>query len=662
MQDNPFTEAERNAWRLPAGESVSEWSERYRRIESTAAEPGPWRNDRAPYLVGIMDAYSEPEVEEITIAGPAQCGKTAAVFNMIGYTVDCDPVPSLYVIAREEDCKYIAGDRLGPMFRESPQLAAHLTGRPWDMQGKQFTFDRMPLYFGSAQAAGDLMSKPIGRLFLDETDKYRDYVGKEGNPIKLAKRRTTTYGDTKVVYLCTPTTKDGFIYTSYMRSNMQVFYVPCAKCGGYQRLEFGRLRVEPADLRDAEIIRKESCVYYECAHCGARLREDRHKYDMLAGGLWVPAGVRAGEQANSRAGERRKKGSTTQKRNSRSGCGVNKKGKLTGKPARSKRHSGFWIDGLLSPWLLWSEIMAEWFEVNTEEGIALGTLREFKNQVLAQVWAESGQAVAENALEAKRGEFSRGTVPSECLMLVAAADYHVDTMGNERLDYEVRGLGLAERNWVITSGSADSFELLEEIIFNTPYPWSDPKKKELPLAVIKMGLDTGYKPEAVYKFCLKWHPRAIPTKGQPTARTPVYISKLEQSRYKARYRGLSLYNINTSFFKDMVARWADKEAGEIGATEFYAEIPHSYFYEFCNEHKVKHTDRHGRVSYVWEPVAKGRPVHFLDTAVICAAMGWLNKMYKWREQGKAQTAQTRGRRSGGRQSAAGWLEDIPVLR
>ena len=50
----------------PESMTVSEWAEKYRILDSkTSAEPGPWNNDRTPYLKGIMDEFTNYETEEI---------------------------------------------------------------------------------------------------------------------------------------------------------------------------------------------------------------------------------------------------------------------------------------------------------------------------------------------------------------------------------------------------------------------------------------------------------------------------------------------------------------------------------------------------------------------------------------------------------------------
>ena len=600
----PWTELERQAWQLPPRTLVSDWADRNRIIAGYAAEPGPWRTDRTPYLKDIMDAYADPDVEEITITGPAQCGKSEAVFNMIGYTVDVDPAPTMYVIARDEDCEDISSERLLPMFKESPALRRHFTGKPWDLKvGRVFVFDRMPVYFTGSRSAAGLASKPIGRLFCDETDKYKEYVGKEGSPIKLAKRRTTTFPDIKIIYLCTLTTREGFIYQSYQLSNMQQIYTPCPFCGNFQVLKFGQLRSDPPDLHDPEIIIEKECVYYECEFCRGHITED-HKPRMVELSKWLPEGQ-----------------------------SLKPDGTIVGKAKRSRRHVGFWINCMVSPWQPWFRLKAEFYQVEKAVDITPAVFREFKNQALAQVWEERGRRVQVKELQAKVGGFARGTVPDDCLMLVAGADYHEDERGMVRIDYEVRGFGYGLRNWIITSGAAANFDELEQEVLLSPFPWADPtgpNKGKPELAVIQFFIDSGFKPDEVYTFALRHPGLVIPTKGAATAqRTPLVAGKLDRvspGREKL-YRGMQLIIVSTEFFKDQVTTWAQNQPGTPGASEFYNEIPTRYFKDFCNEHKVKTRDKHGYLYWHWEPVTLGAQTHHLDTAVLTAAAAYYRKAH-----------------------------------
>lgn len=78
--------------------TVSQWADRYRRLSAeSAAEPGQWNTNRAPYQREIMDAVNDPLVEEIVIMSSAQVGKTELLLNIIGYYIDYDPAPMLVV-------------------------------------------------------------------------------------------------------------------------------------------------------------------------------------------------------------------------------------------------------------------------------------------------------------------------------------------------------------------------------------------------------------------------------------------------------------------------------------------------------------------------------------------------------------------------------------
>ena len=239
-----WSEGEREAWRLPERINVSEWAEQHRVLDAMhSAEPGPWKNSRTPYLVEVMDAFVDPQIEEITLMASTQVGKTEAIFNVIGYVADQDPGPMLYVKAREDDAYSDAHNRLRAMFRESEQLLRQVpSGRAEDLMMKEFRLNRMTLYFAGSNSPAGLASKPIRYLLQDETDKYPRFSGREASPIKLARERTRTFWNRKIWKSSSPTTKEGYIHKEYQKSDKRKYYVPCPRCGHYQVLYFERIK------------------------------------------------------------------------------------------------------------------------------------------------------------------------------------------------------------------------------------------------------------------------------------------------------------------------------------------------------------------------------------------------------------------------------------
>lgn len=613
-----WTNTERQAWSLPAKLTVSEWADKHRILESGTAEPGQWRTSRTPYLRGIMDSFCDPETEIITIVKSPQSGGTEALLNTMGYSICEDPGPGLMVMPRhEEDCGYMAG-RLKTMVDASPELKRQTTGRIWDLTGFEFRFSRMTVYFSGANSPAGLGTKPIRYLWLDEIDKYPQFVGKEASPIDLAEKRTITFWDRKIVQTSTPTTTDGNIWTKFKRSSKHHYYIPCPHCGEYQVWIFNepdsrepRLRIAK-ELREPDVIKNTpGCVWYECKFCRGKI-DETEKDGLVARGEWLPD-----KFANEILKLAKKEHASI----------MNIKREFN----YNKRHIGFQYNALISPWVSWTEVMAEWFEANTEEGVAVGKLLDFMNAILAEPYAETMVEVAAEGLRKNIGTFSRGTVPDWCKILVGGADYHEDIRGQVRIDFEVRGFGYGERNYVISCGSVYSWQELEDEILLHSFPWANPDRKEPELAVIQLFIDSGFKPDEVYEFCRRYFPLCMPTKGLPGRQQrggPLTISSLEKitAERKAKFRGIQLALLDVSFFKDKVHNWASRAAGTPGSTEYFAEIPDYYFREFTNERKTRIRGRYGQITWQWRPATHGAQVHFLDTAVNAAAAAFYKRV------------------------------------
>ena len=74
--NNTFVRAVKN-FKPPERLTVSQWAEKNRRLSpESSAEAGPWRNERTPYLVDIMDAFTDPKVNKLTVVAASQVGKS----------------------------------------------------------------------------------------------------------------------------------------------------------------------------------------------------------------------------------------------------------------------------------------------------------------------------------------------------------------------------------------------------------------------------------------------------------------------------------------------------------------------------------------------------------------------------------------------------------
>jgi len=628
-----WTKTERGVWKLPEKLTVSECANKIRILPQDCAEPGPYRTELTPYMRKPMDAYGDPEVEEIDMMFGRQTGKSCAVQNMIASTIEQDPADTEYVVPRERDVDYVKEKVFKPMVKQSEALRSHVSG-PRDLQGDYFSFDRMTLYFGWAGSTAELKQKHIKNLIFDEPTAYPPFAGREANPIDIAIKTTTTFWDRKIVRVSTPVSPKDYIDGPYQNSNRQKYHIPCPHCGQYSTWPFIQLKIDP-QLRDPDEIIKEGvgCVWYECEHCTHRI-EEIQKEILVAAGVWLPLGQM-----------------------------IDANGNIHGEPKRSKRHSGFNAPAWIAPFegVSWPRIMAKWFKANTEEGIALGELVDFKNAIEAVPFEETGKKLKTSELRKLRGGFSCGTVPDDCLILVASGDYHKSrTRGIVRIDYTIKGFSYGMKNYTIKSGHASSFEQLDREVLLSPFPWSDgaPNEKRPQLAVMVMFVDSGFQkfeadePDDVYEYCRQRPGLTIPTKGLPgPCLKPLSPSDLESAterrltqRQRKRYRGMQLILVDTHYFKNQVMNWAEPKFNEQGKIvtvplmTFYNEIPHYYLTEFSNEQKVRVRDRSGGVKWIWQPVSTGAPTHSLDLEVLAAAAGFYKGVHYLKRSGEKRTA------------------------
>jgi phage terminase large subunit GpA-like protein len=241
--------------------TISDWADANRRLSSEAsAEPGRWRTSRAEYQRGIMDAISDARVETVVVMSSSQTGKTEAQLCAVGYHIDQDPAPIMVVMPTERDAETWSKDRFSPMARDTPCLAGRIAD-PKSRDGtNKILHKRFPgghLTIVGANAPSGLASRPIRLLFCDEVDRYPFSAGAEGDPVNLAKKRTVTFWNRKIVLVSTPTIRGASrIETAYEESDQRQFWVPCPCCGTEQVLTWGQVRWDKAPGRHAPTRRR----------------------------------------------------------------------------------------------------------------------------------------------------------------------------------------------------------------------------------------------------------------------------------------------------------------------------------------------------------------------------------------------------------------------
>jgi phage terminase large subunit GpA-like protein len=284
-----------------------------------------------------MDAISDPWTPRVVVQKASQMGITDCLLNAIGYYATEDPAPILCVTPTIETSETLSSDRLQPMLRDSPRLRGLVADpRAKDSSNtlRRKTFPGGFIALGGANSAASLSGRPIRVLLLDEVDRYPLSAGAEGNPIQLAVARCSAFWNKKVVVISSPLIGGAsHVQREMTYSTQERWLLPCPNCQFMQELAWDRIR-----FSDYE---------HSCSECG--LFAPRYRW-LAGGGEW-----RATQPTDKR-----------------------------GQPFKTR---GFFLSGLVNPWLGWDVLGLEFARAN--KALDLGDvepMKVFKNTRLGELW------------------------------------------------------------------------------------------------------------------------------------------------------------------------------------------------------------------------------------------------------------------------------------
>lgn len=389
--------------------TVTTWAEANVILSSaSAAEPGPYRVSRTPYARKIQDSLSPHyPVNRVVFIKGTQIGGTQIGLNAIGFYIAHSPCPIMFIQKTVDAVKRVSKQRIAPMIAESAALrekVADARSRDSGNTMLQKDFPGGTLIMTGANSAVGLRSMPARFLFPDEVDSYEAEAEDEGDPIKLAERRTQTFGHRRKIFLVsTPTTKGrSRIESEYLASDQQMYHVPCPHCGEHQVLKFDNLKWTWGD---------PASVHYICEHNGCVIQESSKEWMLEEkcearpdGAEWIPAF-----------------------------------------PERAV--AGFHLNSLYSPpgWMSWTEIAAEFEEAQAD--IKIGKhekMKTFRNTILAETWEDRGDAPDWQRLYDRREDWPTGEVPAGAMVLATGVDVQGD-----RIEASVWGWGEGFESWLI---------------------------------------------------------------------------------------------------------------------------------------------------------------------------------------------------------------------
>lgn len=569
---------DRSAWLPPERLSLSEWAERHYYLSAeSSAEPGRFR----PYAYqrGIMDAVTDPNIEQVTLIKSARVGFTKILNAVVGYYMVQDPCPILVVQPTVEDAEGYSKEEIAPMVRDCPSIARLFTSG-----GKAKTSADTILHKifpgGSISMVGANSGRGFRRVsrkivLFDEVDGYPLSAGTEGDPIRLGTMRTQFYWDRKILLGSTPTTSGkSRIWEAFVAGDQRYYHVPCPHCGHYDRLVFRREETHPGHFMTWPEGHPER-AHFVCSDCGCAI-EHASKREMVDAGEWR---------------------STTE----------------------TARHASFhiWAGYSLSPNAQWGQLAKEYDECNAAGAEKLKT---FVNTVLGETFQERGDAPEWERLYNRREDYRPGTVPDGVQLLTAGVDVQKD-----RLVFEVVGWGAGAESWSIDHGELHgdtsddaTWRQLDALLARS---FEGPSGEH---RIAMLAVDSGYQTQVVYSWARKYPlSRVIAVKGSASAKVLIGTPSPVEVNVRGKRYGGKVWPVGSSIGKGELYGWLRLDRPEEGDPMpagwcHFPEYGEEYFKQLTAEHMVSVVNAKGYTDLVWKKLPN-RENHLLDCRVYARA-------------------------------------------
>jgi phage terminase large subunit GpA-like protein len=546
------------AYMPPPKMPLSDWADTYRMLSpEAAAQPGRWKTDKEPMARGPMNAMSDPMVEKVTVMAAAQILKTELLLNTAAYYIHGDPAPILMVQPTVEMAEAFSKDRVAPMIRDTDVLKEVFSGKSRDSSDTilQKAFPGGRLTMTGANAPATLASRPIRVVLCDEVDRFPLSAGKEGDPVGLAEKRTTTFWNRKIALVSTPTIKGvSRIEASYEEGDQRRYHVPCPACGVPQVLTWKGVKWGKDEFGEPD----PDSAHYECQ---------------------APADPETGEICAHHWTEAERLEA------------VSKGEWIASRPF--KGHASFHASQLASKRVPLHRIAKEFIEASPFPE----RLKQFINTVLAETWEEGGEKVDPDSLYARREEYAPSLLPAKVGLVVAAVDIQ-----DNRFECEVVGWGDKEERWSIEyvvhfadPQTAEYWEMLDDVLKRV-YPHPTGAGLKIEATCVDSG---GHHTQAVYEFCkARVSRRVFAIKGAAGPDRPIWPKKATRNVAKKT----DVFVLGVDQAKGVMARRLLISAPGPGYCHFpkLEAYDEAYFDGLTVEKCVTKINRFGRPYRVWE--------------------------------------------------------------
>ena len=129
-----------------------------------------------------MNTFTDNSIDRIVVVASSQVGKTETELNMLGYLIDQDPGPVMFVMPTVDNAEDFSKRRIDPMVRDTIPIRDKMRAARGTKSTTKKAFPGGMLTLTGSNSPASLASIPARYVFGDEIDRWSRDAGGEGDP------------------------------------------------------------------------------------------------------------------------------------------------------------------------------------------------------------------------------------------------------------------------------------------------------------------------------------------------------------------------------------------------------------------------------------------------------------------------------------------------
>lgn len=484
-----------------------------------------------------MDIAQSRSTKKIVIQACSQLLKTQVMTAIAFNKMANDPANFAFASSSADEIKKFRLGKFIPAVETSPVLSKLVTDKSDKNAANNAKQTELVngtfIYWLNLNTPGNLRGITCSTVLLDEVSNVE--IGEEGNPIKLAEARVSTFGDDSLVVVAsTPLYKNDLINAEFNLSDQRYWFVTHT-CGHEYKFEWEQVKFDFKQLENGRAIPDSTTARLECPHCKETI-DEHTRHQMVDAGRWI---------ATNTTGEK----------------GV----------------VGYQCSRMISPLNTIEEMVSKY-----ADALYSFNLQTFYNNELGEIWEDEYQKEVDILqLEALReDEFNIHAIPNSALGVVVACDQQLDRLEATTIAFDDKNTWVISHDFFyghdctkLEASAWNEFDVFARQHFRTL------EGREIPTLAVFVDSSNGNATDTVKRFTSRWS-KYHPIKGSSSTTADLFKAST-QAGYKLQM--LNVHEGKNTIRKLLNHMLSERPQDAPTMLRFSSSLPHDYFEQLTSE-------------------------------------------------------------------------------